>query len=87
MDGGYPAREQLNRVAEETYVYAPVPKPKDDATDPHATKSKDSAAVAAWRQRMGTEEAKALYKDRAATAECVHALALRTWIDSTAGAG
>lgn len=31
-------------------------------------------AVAAWRVRMGTPEAKALYKARAATAECVNAL-------------
>ena len=27
-----------------------------------------------WRERMGTEEAKTIYKDRAATAECVNAL-------------
>jgi Transposase DDE domain len=31
--------------------------------------------VAAWRQRMATPEAQAIYKDRAATAECVNALA------------
>ena len=41
--------------------------------DRHAPHSGDSAAVAAWRRRMGTEEAKAIYKDRAATAECVNA--------------
>ena len=52
-----------------------MPKPKDDATDPHAPKPGDSAAVVAWRQRMGTEAAKHIYKDRAATAECVNALA------------
>src|SRR5512142_672845 len=48
---------------------------KNPATDPHAPKPGDSAPVAEWRQRMGTEEAKCLYKDRAATAECVNALA------------
>ena len=37
--------------------------------------SKDSVAVAEWRQRMATEEAQTIYKDRAATAECVNALA------------
>jgi hypothetical protein len=31
--------------------------------------------VAAWRQRMASAEAQAIYKDRAATAECVNALA------------
>jgi IS5 family transposase len=56
-------------------VYAPVPKPKDPQVDRHAPKPGDSAAVAAWRARMGTEEAKAIYKGRAATAECVNAQA------------
>jgi hypothetical protein len=75
VDGDYPAHEQLDKVAEETCVYAPVPKPKDEATDPHAPKPGDSEAVATWRQRMGTEEAKTIYKERATTAECVNALA------------
>lgn len=75
VDGGYPAHEQLDQAAEHTIVYAPVPKPKNAATDPHLAKEKDSPAVGAWRERMGTDEAKELYKDRAATAECVNALA------------
>ena len=58
-------------------VYAPVPKPKDPKVDRHAPQPGDSAAVAEWRRRMGTEEAKEIYKDRAATAECVNALARR----------
>jgi hypothetical protein len=33
----------------------------------------DSEAVAAWRRRMGTDEAKQIYKQRAATAETVNA--------------
>jgi len=56
VDGGYPAHEQLDAVAEQTEVYAPVP------NDPHAPKARDSEAVAAWRQRMGTEEAKHLQR-------------------------
>ena len=75
VDGGYPAHEQLDQVAEQTEVYAPVPKPKDEATDPHDPKPGDSEAVSAWRKRMGTEDAKVIYKDRAATAECVNAIA------------
>ena len=35
----------------------------------------DSAAVVAWRQRMATPEAKAVYKERAATAEYTNAQA------------
>jgi hypothetical protein len=38
-------------------------------------KEGDSPEVGAWRKRMGTDEAKDLYKERAATAECVNALA------------
>lgn len=75
VDGGFPAHEQLAAVAEHTTVYAPVPKPKDPATDPHAPKPTDRPAVADWRARMGTDEAQVIYKDRAATAECVNALA------------
>jgi transposase len=33
----------------------------------------DSPAVAQWRQRMASAEAREIYKDRAATAECVNA--------------
>jgi transposase len=73
VDGGYPAHEQLDQVAEKTTVYAPVPKSKDPAVDPHEPKPGDSEAVAAWRKRMDTGEAKAIYKERAATAECVNA--------------
>lgn len=75
VDGGYPAHEQLEQVAEHTTVYAPVPKPKDSAVDPHEPKPGDSEVVATWRKRMGTEEAKVIYKERAATAECVNAQA------------
>lgn len=46
-DGGYPAHEQLDAVASQTTVYAPVQKPKDETIDPHAPKVTDSEAVAA----------------------------------------
>jgi transposase len=75
VDGGYPAHDQLDDAATHTVVYAPVPKPKHAATDPHVPKDGDSEAVSAWRERMGTDAAKAIYKERAATAECVNAQA------------
>lgn len=46
----------------------PVERLKRQVDDPHARKEGDSEAVGAWRERMGTEEAKAIYKARAATA-------------------
>ena len=83
VDGGYPAHEQLDAVQHKTEVYAPVPQPraqKDDegndiAQDKHQPKPGDSPAVAKWRQRMADDEAKEIYKLRAASAECVNAQA------------
>ena len=76
VDGGYPKHDQIDAVADKTTVYAPVPKAKkEDGQDEHASKPGDSAAVEQWRRRMASDEAKAIYKDRAATAECVNAQA------------
>jgi hypothetical protein len=52
-------------------VYMPVPalRKPDPGRDPYAPHPGDSTAVAAWRARMGTEEAKTTYRQRAAHAE------------------
>ena len=75
VDGGYNSHEQIETASQHTEVYAPVPKPKDGKTDPHQPKPGDSQAVADWRERMASEEAKEIYKNRAAVAECVNAQA------------
>ncbi|HRB11316.1 MAG: IS1182 family transposase [Betaproteobacteria bacterium] len=86
VDGGFPAHAQIDAVADKTEVYAPVPEARakkdeqgqevqQDRQDKHEPKPDDSAAVASWRQRMASDEAKELYKRRAATAECVNAQA------------
>jgi hypothetical protein len=97
VDGGFPAHDQIDAVAAQTRVIAPVPKPKakpkakdgepetkepadvqepaEPPVDPYQRKSGDSPAVGDWRERMATDEAKELYKERAATAECVNAQA------------
>jgi len=75
VDGGYPKHDQIDAVADKTMVYAPVPKAKKEGQDEHASKPGDSAAVEQWRRRMASDEAKVIYKDRAATAECVNAQA------------
>lgn len=75
VDGGYPAHEQIDAVSQRTVVLAPVPQPKDPEVDAHQPKAGDSLAVAAWRERMATDQAKQRYKERAATAECVNAQA------------
>lgn len=75
VDGGFATLDDIETVSLRTTVYAPVPKPKDPTRDPYAPLPGDSAAIAAWRQRMGTVEAQAIDKERAATAECVNAQA------------
>ena len=91
VDGGFPAHEQIDAVHEHTQgkteVLAPVPEPRakagkkgqdgDDVPPPdkHQRKEGDSEPVAQWRSRMAGQDIKAIYKQRAATAECVNALA------------
>ena len=75
LDGGYAQHDAIDAAAaQDVTVFAPVPKPRDgDTRDPHVARDGDSAAVAAWRTRMGTDLAKQIYKQRAATAETVNA--------------
>jgi len=75
VDGGYAQHDAIQEATDkQVTVFAPVPKPrKGDPRDPHAPLEDDSEAVAAWRQRMGTDEAKPIDKQRAATAETVNA--------------
>ncbi len=89
VDGGFPAHGQIDAVHAhtkgQTGVIAPVPEPKrkagkpdDDDTPPpdkHQRKEGDSEPVAQWRARMAGDQVKDVYKQRAATAECVNALA------------
>jgi len=78
VDGGFVKKADIDQVSPPqggTTVYAPVMDSKDPNRDPHTPRDDDSPAVAEWRQRMATEEAKAIYRERAATAECVNALA------------
>jgi len=76
-DGGYVALEDL-RAVEQTpggcQVYAP-PKAPRGVGRPRDQRRRDDATSTAWRERMATEEAKAIYRERAATAECVNAIA------------
>jgi transposase len=78
VDGGFARHEDIEEVQsgeKGCKVYAPVPEPKKEGVDRHEAKASDSQEVAEWRKRMGTVEAKEIYKQRAATAECVNAQA------------
>lgn len=82
VDGGFSSKEDIEKVSPDpddedsagTTVYAPVRKTKNGA-DPHQSKSNESKVIGDWRKRMATDTAKVIYKDRAATAECVNAIA------------
>ena len=75
LDGGYAQHDAIDdATALHVTVFAPVPKPRQgDTRDPHVPRDGDSAAVAMWRERMGKDDAKQIYKQRAATAETVNA--------------
>jgi hypothetical protein len=79
VDGGFANKEDIERVSGPefgTVVYAPVPEPKKNKDrDRYQPLEGESATIAEWRRRMGTAEGKAIYKDRASTAECVNAIA------------
>jgi transposase len=76
VDGGFAGLRDIEKASElGALVFAPVAKPKDKSRDPHVPLPADSPAIATWRQRMGTPEAKEIYKQRASTVECVNALA------------
>ena len=75
-DGGFARLDAIERTtALGSVVFAPVPAPANSKLDPHQPRPKESQAIAEWRIRMGTEEAKTIYRQRAATAECVNAQA------------
>ena len=78
VDGGFASPKAVDEVAESVpncQVYGPVQKYKDTSRHPHQPQKGDSPSVAAWRIRMGTDEAKTIYRLRAQVAECVNALA------------
>jgi transposase len=78
VDGGFAKKEDIEEVSPPhgcTTVYAPPQKSKDPQRDEHTPRPDDAPPVAEWRQRMGTAQAKEIYKQRASTAECVNAIA------------
>lgn len=73
-DGGYTSLADIQAAGDEgVAVLAPVPEPHAADVDRHQPKPNDPEHVAAWRQRMGTGQAQEIYRQRAATSECVNA--------------
>lgn len=79
-DGGFATLDDIQTVHEqqEVKVYAPIKdedKKRERGVDPYAPRPRDKEGVALWRQRMGTAEAKVIYRERACAAEWVNAMA------------
>ena len=77
MDGGFVNLEAIEELESHKHVkvVAPVPKPKDATRERYAPRPGDGPGVAAWRERMGTEEGQARYKQRGASVEWANAQA------------
>lgn len=77
VDGGYLKTEEIEQAAQPEIactVYSP-PYSTIAGHDALAPQPNDTPAVAQWRARMATPEAQKIYRERAATAECVNAIA------------
>jgi transposase len=79
VDGSFATHRDIETAhADGIEVYGPIKnqkKQEECGINPHQPKKGDGPGVAAWRQRMGTEAAQALYRLRCATAEWVNAQA------------
>ena len=73
VDGGFTHRDDITKAESAgTRIYAPLHQEKKQlgqGKDPYRRKPGDSPEMAAFRSRMGTDEAKEIYKRRSAIAE------------------
>jgi len=77
VDGGFLSLEDIDVVEQGgCRVYAPpMQRPRDPRSRDRRRGRYDTPATARWRRRMATRGAKRVYRLRAATAECVNAIA------------
>lgn len=76
IDGGFATRDDITAIERaKTTIYAPTRAPRTTTSGRSQAEPRpdDSPEVAAWRARMESKEAKEIYKERGATAECVNA--------------
>lgn len=73
VDGGFGKKEDVTHVEQQgTQVFSPLYAEKKqlaEGKDPSAPRREETPEMTAYRQRMGTEEAKAIYRRRSAIAE------------------
>ena len=83
VDGGFVSLADLDAVERAgCRVYAPpMQRPVPGRRSDRRRHRRDTPALTTWRRRMGTKAAQAIYRLRAATAECVNALARGRGLD------
>jgi transposase len=75
-DGGYLTFDDVDKAAEQNVTLYVPPKPPRDPEkfgSEYEPRDSDSDAVNQWRARMGSDQAKEIYTQRAATVETVNA--------------
>jgi hypothetical protein len=79
VDGGFVSLADFDRVERRgCRIYAPpMQRPRPARPRDRRRHRRDTPALSRWRRRMRTRAAKAIYRLRAATAECVNAIARR----------
>ena len=76
VDGGFVTVSEIEEAFQrQVTVYAPLPKPRSAEPKSKPSRKADGPGIHAWRERMLTEEAKEIYKQRAASSEWVNAQA------------
>ncbi len=75
VDGGFATRADITTLERRgVTVYAPVRLPRNKPEEErYQPRYEDGPEVVQWRQRMATEPAKAIYRERGATAEWANA--------------
>lgn len=81
IHGGFAQLDEVDKLdAANVTMYAPIREPRVKTRKAAEPRPTDTAAVGAWRERfppwrarMATDEAQAIYRERAATSECVNA--------------
>ncbi len=78
QDGGYHNLRELDKVGEkykDCQIYMPVQETQKNRGNLYEKREDDTPITGEWRERMGTEEAKEIYKERGYTAELINAQA------------
>jgi transposase len=76
IDGGYLVMEEIGRAAAQgVTLYVPPKPPRDPGKfgSEYEPRDRDSQVINDWRKRMGSDEGKEIYKQRAATVETANA--------------